>query len=132
MLAYCLTVPYTVCIGNSADILKGAAMSSEYLEVIRYGEELLESVTGRKWDYGTTGGGCDAFFLNLHDEKDTYLMVTHGEDACIPETPEEWEQDFSLGVYDIDNDTGELFCETVNLPELCLVVKAILVGMGVK
>ena len=107
-------------------------MSSEYLEVIRYGEELLEKVTGRKWEHGTTGGGCDAFFLNLHDEKDTYLMVTHSEGACIPETPEEWEEDIALGVYDTDNDTGELFRENMNLPELCLVVKSFLVGMGVK
>ena len=83
-------------------------MLNEYVHIIQAGEQLLEEVTGHKWEHGTTGGGCDAFFLNLHDEKNSYFMVTHSEGACIPESPEEWEQ-ITMGLYDDNNDSGDYF-----------------------
>jgi hypothetical protein len=79
-------------------------MEKEYRDIILAGEALLEKVTGRKWERGTTGGGCDAFFHTLpyaaesSEYAEAYYMVTYAEDASIPVNDEEW-QNIHLGFY---------------------------------
>jgi hypothetical protein len=84
----------------------------DYRETILAGEALLEQMTDRKWEHGTTGGGCDAFFHVLPYDDDTapevngYYMVTYAEDASIPENDAEW-QNICLGFYVGDACEGE-------------------------
>jgi hypothetical protein len=89
----------------------------DYRETILEGESLLEQVTARKWEHGNTGGGCDAFFLNLNDEKHSYFMVTVAGDASIPENDAEW-QSICLGRYDIENDCGDIVESVSTIGEL--------------
>ena len=87
-------------------------MEKEYRDTILAGEALLEKVTGRKWEHGTTGGGCDAFFhvLPYNCENaaivDGYFMLTYAEDASIPENHAEW-QNVHLGFFVGDACEGE-------------------------
>lgn len=42
--------------------------------------------TQQPWDWENTGGGCTALMLEI--TADHYLMVTHSEDASIPDKNE--------------------------------------------
>jgi hypothetical protein len=86
----------------------------EYLELAEYAELIeaniarLNSATNLGWTYGTTGGGCDAYFLNLGNvegEGESYFMVT--VDASAPTTDEEWAE-ITLGRYSEVNDEGSI------------------------
>lgn len=43
-------------------------------------------LTGQPWDWQNTGGGCTALMFEI--SQDHYLMVTHSEDASVPDASE--------------------------------------------
>ena len=48
------------------------------------GEELAE-LTGQPWGVEDTGGGCTALMWHIAPNYAHYLMVTHSEDASVPD-----------------------------------------------
>lgn len=49
-------------------------------------ERAFRRATGLPWEWQFTGGGCTALILELTPNH--YLMVTHAEDASVPEAAE--------------------------------------------
>ena len=74
-------------------------MNQDYTTEIDKSLSLLTSATGQPWEYGRTGGNCDAFTLAI--EGKGYYMITDGN-AQIPLVGE-WNE-IVLGWYEDDED----------------------------
>ena len=78
-----------------------------YLELVAENVTRLNTATGLEWHHGWTGGGHDAYFLNIdHIGEEGYYMIT--VDATAPTTDEEW-QEITLGRYTFTDDEGTYF-----------------------
>jgi hypothetical protein len=88
---------------------------TEYSDLIDEGVEILRNATGYDWEWWHTGGGCDAFVLNINDKIDTYWLLTC--DASIPTNADEWNE-ITLGLYSEENCEGDIIDEVSTLADL--------------
>lgn len=65
----------------------------------------LTKLTGQDWQLQETGGGCTALVLELlaGSEWGHYFMVTHSEDACVPQANEPHHLGEYVGVNDLNH-----------------------------
>jgi hypothetical protein len=84
-------------------------MNQDYTTEIEQSLSLLTNATGQPWEYGTTGGNCDAFTLSIDGKG--YYMITDGN-AGIPLVGE-WDE-IVLGWYEELEDGFSGDCETLD------------------
>jgi hypothetical protein len=97
-------------VGFTHVIEKGFGMNQDYTTEIKQSLSLLTNATGQPWEYGRTGGNCDAFTLSIAGKG--YYMITNGN-AQIPLLGE-WNDEVVLGWYEelADGFSGD--CETLD------------------